>query len=131
MEYRRTLAASLSIVAGVLALILGLGIASDSGCPGTGCTSPGLQTVIAILGALLIIDALVIFAGVRLALGVGGLLSAAFAVVFLFEWAGQTSPVHAALTAIVLLALIVNIMAMRTRKKLPAGSHPMDMPVFG
>ncbi len=131
MNYKKRLAASLNFLGGAVALILGLGILPDSGCPASGCSSALVQTVFVILGILLVIDGLVCFVGFRLAFPAGGLLSVLVAGVVLFEWAGQVAPFHEALAIIALLALIADLLVMRSKSKLPAGSHPMDMPVFG
>jgi len=135
MVSRTGLAAGSNVLVGAWALVLVWVFPSAYACPNGGCpTSLTILPVLMLpLGVVLVADGLVCFAGFRAAFYAGGLLSVAMAALVLYHWAGGTPPNlgFTALSLVSLLALIADILAITSKKKLTEQQHPMNLPVFG
>lgn len=83
------------------------------------------------IGVLLVLDSIVCFVGFRLAFPVGGLFSVAIAAIALFDSGGLTIGVYASLGLVSLVALVLDLVAMRSKRVLSEQGNPMNLPVFG
>lgn len=90
-----------------------------------------LQSALIVVGAILVVDALVSFAGVRASFVVGVGLSALVIVIVAVKW-GTYSGSDASLALILsLLSLVADAVASRPVKGMSEQTNPMNLPVFG
>ena len=100
--------------------------------PGGGPFSPSaLQGGLFIIGAILAIDALVSFAGIRVSFIVGSMLSTAVLAIIAIQWGAYFETYSLAAVALSLLAVMADVVASRPAKALSEQSNPMNLPVFG
>jgi hypothetical protein len=90
-----------------------------------------LQAGLFIVGALLALDALVSFAGVRASFLLGAVLSAVVLVVVAFQWGTYSSADSSVAVALSVLALLVDAVASRPARGMSEQTNPMNLPVFG
>lgn len=90
-----------------------------------------LQALLPWIGVLLVLDSIACFVGFRLAFPVGGLLSVAIAAIALFDSGGLTVGLYASLGLVSLVALVLDLIVMRSRRGLSEQGNPMNLPVFG
>jgi len=135
MVSRARVAAMSNVLVGAWALALVWVFPSAYACPNGGCPASLtiLPVLMLLLGALLVADGLACFAEFRAAFYAGGILSVAMTASVLYQWAGAAPPNlgFVVLPAISLLAVIADILAIKSRRKLAEQQNPMNLPVFG
>jgi hypothetical protein len=90
-----------------------------------------VQLVLLALGAVLAIDSLVSFAGLRVSFILGAVLSAAVLLIQVAEW-GTFSTDDATVAVVVsALALLADAVASRPSRGLSEKDSPLNLPVFG
>ncbi len=113
-------------------MVVGWGFGQSLLCPTSGCPIPLLQFAVPVLGAVLVLDALVCYVGFRIAFMVGGALCAIVAAIPLYNWAGQSGGgAWAGLVVLSLVSLVFDFLALRPREQLKEQANPMNLPVFG
>jgi len=99
---------------------------------GFGPLSPSeLQGALFIFGAILAIDSLVSFAGVRASFIVGSVLSTGILAIVAIQWGAYSDAYSLAAVALSLLAVVADFVASRPARALSEQSNPMNLPVFG
>jgi hypothetical protein len=99
---------------------------------GFGPLSPSeLQGALFIVGAILAIDSLVSFAGVRASFIVGSVLSTAVLAIIAIQWGAYLDSYSMAAVVLSLLAVVADFVASRPARALSEQSNPMNLPVFG
>jgi hypothetical protein len=133
----------LSLVTGSWATFVAYYGANSTSCPpfsacilelggGSGPASPSeLQGALFIVGAVLAIDSLVSFAGVRASFIVGAVLSVAVLAIVALQWGAYSSTESASVLVLSLLAIVADAVASRPVRGLSEQSNPMNLPVFG
>ena len=128
----------LSLLAGGWATFVAYsGPGSASTCPPfSGCLTkfPGgsdLQGALFLVGAILAIDSLVSFAGIRASFIVGSVLSTAILAIVAIQWGTYSDIYSLAAVALSLLAVVADFVASRPARALSEQSNPMNLPVFG
>ena len=103
-------------------------------CPAFGCPSVLNDWVLAsllVIGVLLLIDSVICFTGRWLAFPLGALLSL-LTVPFAVLQCSTLGPAYSSIAIILgILALVLNVMAILARARIPEESHPLNLPVFG
>jgi hypothetical protein len=123
-------AAALDLASGAGGVLLGWVFPPFYACPSGGCPFSAELMAIPYLGALLVVDSLVCFAGVRAGFVAGGALSLLVAgAVVLGPGIGYTS--WLLLAAVSLIALAADAVAYASRKQIAEQAHPLNLPVFG
>jgi len=90
-----------------------------------------LQSALIVVGALLALDAIVSFAGIRASFVVGAGLSALVLVIVADQW-GTFSGADASVALVVsLIAVVTDVVASRPVKGMSEQTNPMNLPVFG
>jgi hypothetical protein len=90
-----------------------------------------VELVLLAVGAVLAIDSLVSFAGLRVSFIVGAILSAAVLLVQVAEW-GTFSTEYAVIAVVFsVLALLADAVASRPSRELSEKDSPLNLPVFG
>ncbi|MDA4128217.1 MAG: hypothetical protein OK422_01935 [Thaumarchaeota archaeon] len=86
-----------------------------------------------LLGVVLIISSVTTFVGPKVVLYLSAILSILIAVtsVLIFELGIINSTYFLATLALSIISAFSSILAARSKVRLPTGSHPMDLPVFG
>jgi hypothetical protein len=90
-----------------------------------------LQAGLFIVGAILALDALVSFVGVRASFLLGAALSVAVLGIVAVQWGTYSTMDSAAAVALSLLALAADAVASRPAKGMSEQTNPMNLPVFG
>jgi hypothetical protein len=90
-----------------------------------------LQGALFIAGAILALDALVSFAGVRMSFILGSVLSTVILAIIAIQWGTYSDNDAFAAIALSLLAVLADVVASRPAKALSEQSNPMNLPVFG
>jgi len=90
-----------------------------------------LQGLLFVAGAVLAIDALISFAGMRAAFILGSVLSTAVLAILAVQWGAYFVNDSLAALVLALLAVVVDSVASRPTKGLSEQSNPMNLPVFG
>jgi hypothetical protein len=93
--------------------------------------SSSLQVVLLAVGAVLAIDSLVSFAGIRASFVAGAVLSAAVLGIVAIQWGTYSGTDSAAALALSVLSVVVDAVASRPARGLSEQSNPMNLPVFG
>lgn len=101
------------------------------GCSAGSCPYPSFQTVIPIVGILLVIDGIVCFVGFRQAFPVGVIFSVLTVALVVVGWGSQINAEAASVVVAALIALVLNIAAVRSRGAMSEQGNPMNLPVFG
>jgi hypothetical protein len=94
-------------------------------------TSSNLQAALLAVGAVLAIDSLVSFAGIRASFIVAALLSAGVLAIIAIQWGTYPSTDSAGVLALSAVSLVVDFVASRPVRGLSEQSNPMNLPVFG
>jgi len=102
---------------------------SPSGC--SGAASPELHSALLAVGAILAIDALVSFAGLRATFMVGVGLSALVLVLVADQWGTFSGTDSTVALVLSVLAIVVDAVASRLSKGLSEEDSPLNLPVFG
>ena len=132
MALAQRASAVINLLTGAGVAVVGWGFGQSYMCPSGGCPLPTLQAAVPVLGVFLILAAPVCYIGFRTAFMVGGALSAAVAVITLYNWAGHYGgEAWAGLVVLSLTCLIFNILALRRGEQLKEQANPMNLPVFG
>jgi hypothetical protein len=90
-----------------------------------------LQGALFIVGAVLALDALVSFAGIRVSFIVGSVLSTVILAIVAVQWGTYSDNDALAAVALSVLAVVADVVASRPAKALSEQSNPMNLPVFG
>jgi len=88
-------------------------------------------TALIVVEVVLLLDSIVCFAGRWLGLPLGAALSILTIVFVAFQW-GTLGAFNSGIAALLsAFALVLNVMAMMMRTRMPEESHPLNLPVFG
>lgn len=99
---------------------------------GSGLLPPAeLQGALFILGAILAIDSLVSFVGIRASFVLGAVLSVGVLAIVAIQWGTYSGNYSATALVLSLLAVVADVVASRPAKALSEQSNPMNLPVFG
>jgi hypothetical protein len=99
---------------------------------GAGPLSPSeLQGALFIVGAILALDALVSFAGIRVSFIVGSVLSTVVLAIIAIQWGAYSDTYALGAVVLALLAVVADVVASRPARALSEQSNPMNLPVFG
>lgn len=99
---------------------------------GAGPLSPSeLQGALFIVGAILALDALVSFAGIRVSFLVGSVLATVVLLIIAIQWGTYSDSDALVAVVLSLLAVVADVVASRPAKALSEQSNPMNLPVFG
>ena len=90
-----------------------------------------MQGALFIVGAVLALDALVSFAGIRVSFIVGSVLSTVILAIIAFQWGTYSDTDAIAAIVLSLLAVVADVVASRPARALSEQSNPMNLPVFG
>jgi hypothetical protein len=144
----RVLGSALSLLNGAFAAIIAYGgfipvpIAclpspppGSANCAGApyffGIASPELQGTLLFVGVILIIDAVVSFAGVRASFVLGAILSAVVLALFAVSWGGPAANFSEAAVVLSVATILVDALASRPSRGLSERDSPLNLPVFG
>jgi hypothetical protein len=90
-----------------------------------------LPTVLLTVAAILVIDAVVCFIGLRVGFTVGAVLSIAIVVLVGAQW-GRFGNFGSSLSVVLsAIAILLDLISTRASKSIPEESHPLNLPVFG
>lgn len=99
---------------------------------GYGSLSPSeLQSALFIVGAVLVIDALISFAGMRATFILGSVLSTTVLAILAIQWGTYSVTYSMAALVLSLLAVVADFAASRPARALSEQNNPMNLPVFG
>jgi len=99
---------------------------------GFGPLSPSqLQGALFVVGAVLALDSLVSFAGIRASFIVGSVLSTAVLAIIAVQWGAYSDAYSMAAVVLSLLAVLADSVASRPARALSEQSNPLNLPVFG
>ena len=93
--------------------------------------SSNLQISLLVVGAVLAIDSLASFAGIRATFVVGAILSAAVLAIVAVQWGTYPITDSEAALALSVLSIVADVVASRPARGLSEQSNPMNLPVFG
>ena len=96
-----------------------------------GISSPELQGALLLVGIILVIDALVSFAGVRVSFMLGTVLSAVVLALFALSWGGPRAWVSEVAVVLSVATILVDALASRRSRGLSEKDSPLNLPVFG
>lgn len=94
-------------------------------------SSSELQALLFIVGAILALDALVSFAGIRVTFVIGSVLATVILAILALQWGDYFVNYSIAALVLSLLAVVVDSVASRPSRALSEQNNPMNLPVFG
>jgi hypothetical protein len=140
----RLAGSALSLVNGSWAAFVAYyGANSISNCPpfsqcilelqgGSGPLSPSeLQGALFIVGAILVLDSLVSFVGIRMSYILSAVLSVVVLAIVALQWGTYAGADSAAAVVLSLLAIAASAVASRPVREMSEQTNPMNLPVFG
>jgi hypothetical protein len=108
------------------------GAANCAGAPYyLGISSPELQGALLVVGIVLVIDAVVSFAGVRASFVLGTVLSAVVLAIFALSWGGPPTNVSEVAVILSVPTIVVDSFASSPSRTLSEKDSPLNLPVFG
>ncbi len=91
----------------------------------------GLEGALFIIGAILVLDSLISFVGLRIAFALGAVLSAAVIALVAFQWGSYETSYSGAAMLLSVACIVVDAVASRPAKVLSEQASPLNLPVFG
>lgn len=109
-------------------------INTPANCPQNGCPFSlltYLPTVLLVVAAILVIDAVICFIGFSVGFIVGAVLSVAIVGLVGAQWGTFGNLGSSLSVALSTIAILLDLISMRSKRRIPEESHPLNLPVFG
>ncbi|MBI3022784.1 MAG: hypothetical protein HYY68_03540 [Thaumarchaeota archaeon] len=135
MGVARTAGAVLNLLNALWAAYISfLTVSTPTSCPSNGCPTSlftYLPAVLLSVAAILVVDSVICFVGLRIGFTVGVVLSAAIVVLVGAQW-GTFGNLSSSLSIVLsALAIVFGLVSMRSGRGISEESHPLNLPVFG